>query len=225
MIKNLKMMKRGIAITIFFAAITSISFAQENQNKRGAFVASVGLKGGVNFSNLYTDDDEKQKTLIGFNAGLFAKLPIARFISIQPELYFTTKGAEITYNNPLVAGAGRFRYNYIEMPILLVINLNENFNIHGGPYAAYMVSGDVTNRSNVSLFNFEDNINTDDYNRFDVGAAVGAGIDIGSVGIGARYSYGVNKVGKERNYFGTTSYTFPNAHNSVASIYLTISLN
>ncbi|MES2478354.1 MAG: porin family protein [Bacteroidota bacterium] len=216
-------MKSGIAIVLMFFAIRGL--AQENHDKRGFVVASAGIKGGLNLSNLYTDDAEKEKMLMGFNIGLFAKLPIARYLAIQPELYFTTKGAEITYNNPFVSGVGRFRYNYIEMPILLVINLNENFNIHGGPYAAYMVSGDVTNKSGNSLFNFEDNINTDDYNKFDVGVAAGAGIDIGAVGLGARYSYGIGKVGKERTYLGTTTYTFPNAHNSVVSLYITISLN
>lgn len=216
-----------LSIAVAFLIITNATnvAAQENQDKRGFIVSSAGIKGGVNLSNLYTDDAEKEKMLLGLNIGLFAKVPIARYIAIQPELYFITKGAEITYNNPFVAGTGRFRYNYIEMPILLVINVNENFNIHGGPYAAYMVSGDVKNQTSNSVFDFENNINTDDYNRFDVGVAAGAGIDIGAVGLGARYSYGINKVGKERTFLGTTTYTFPNAHNSVVSFYMTISLN
>lgn len=213
-------------VTIGLLALTqTTAFAQENNDAQGDRTIRLGLKGGVNLSNLYTDNADKQRTLLGFNAGLFAKLPISKLIAIQPELYFITKGAEVTYNNPFVQGAAKFRYNYLEMPILVVVNVNENFNIHAGPYAAFMLSGDVKNQNSTSLFDFEKNINTDDYNRFDVGLTAGVGIDIGAIGLGARYAYGVNKVGKESTYLGTTTYTFPDAHNGVFTFYISVSLN
>jgi hypothetical protein len=183
----------------------------------------VGIKGGVNFSNLYTDDAENNKMMLGFHAGLFAKLPISNNIAFQPEAYFTTKGAEVTYNNDFVNGTARFNLNYIEVPVLLVVNITDNFDISIGPYAGYLVSGKVKNSSNIDLFNFEDNINADDYNRFEVGFAAGAGFDLKLLSIGARYTYGFTKVGKERSYMGTT-YTFPNANNGVLSVYASIPL-
>lgn len=221
-------MKHRILITATIGLLTltqTTAFAQESNDSQGARTIRLGLKGGVNLSNLYTDNADKQRTLLGFNAGLFAKLPISKLIAIQPELYFITKGAEVTYNNPFVQGAAKFRYNYLEMPILVVVNVNENFNIHAGPYAAFMLSGDVKNQNSTSLFDFEKNINTDDYNRFDVGLTAGVGIDIGAIGLGARYAYGVNKVGKESTYLGTTTYTFPDAHNGVFTFYISVSLN
>lgn len=199
--------------------------AQENNDAQGTRTMRLGLKGGVNVANLYTNNVSKQRSLLGFNAGLFAKLPISKLIAIQPELYFITKGAELTYNNLFVQGAAKFRFNYLELPILVVINVNENFNIHAGPYAAFMLSGDVKNQNSTSLFDFEKNINTDDYNRFDVGLTAGAGIDIGAIGLGARYAYGVQKVGKESTFLGTTRYSFPDAHNGVFTFYITLSLN
>lgn len=86
--------------------------AQEIQDAKGLKVSRIGLKGGVNFSDLYTSDSDKDKILFGFNAGLFAKLPITKFLAVQPELYFISKGAELTYNNAFVNGVARFRYNY-----------------------------------------------------------------------------------------------------------------
>ena len=213
------------AATALLAMTQTRAFAQENNDAQGDRVIRLGLKGGVNLSNLYADDDEQQKALFGFNAGLFAKLPITKLISIQPELYFITKGAELTYNNPFVQGAAKFRYNYIEVPLLVVVNINENFNVNAGPYAAYMINGDVKNASSNTVFDFERNINTNDYNRLDWGLAGGAGIDIGAIGLGARYSYGLAKVGKERTYLNTTSYTFPNAYNGVFTFFITLSLN
>jgi len=184
----------------------------------------LGIKGGINFSSLYTQDSYDTKMLTGFNIGLFSKVPITQHVALQPEFYFSTKGAEVTYNNTFVDGIAQFKLNYLELPLLLAINLTDNFNIHAGPYVAYLVSGKVNNESNINLFDFEENINSDDFNRFDAGLAVGAGIDIGSLGIGVRYNYGFSTVGKEKSFMGTT-YTFPDARNGVLNFYAALAIN
>lgn len=184
----------------------------------------LGIKGGLNFSSLYTKDSYDSKMLTGFNIGFFSKVPITQHVAIQPELYFTTKGSEVTYNNTFVDGIARFKLNYIELPLLLAVNLTDNFNIHAGPYVAYMLSGKVTNQSNVNAFDFEGNVNSDDFNRVDAGLAVGAGVDFGSLGFGVRYNYGLSTVGKERSFLGTT-YTFPDAKNGVLNFYVALAIN
>jgi hypothetical protein len=215
-------MKKSIILitaTILLSFTASISAKSQNTNP-----TQFGIKGGVNFSNLYTNDSEKDKTLTGFNIGIYSKLPLSGFFAFQPELLFTTKGSEVTYNNTFVNGTARFRLNYIEMPLLLVINVSHNFSIHGGPYVAYLASGNVKNESSVDQFNFEDNINVDDYNRFDAGVAAGASLDFRSISFGARFTYGLTKVGKEKTYMGTT-YTFPDANNGVISFYASVPLH
>jgi hypothetical protein len=186
--------------------------------------ARFGIKGGINFSDLPTKNSDKSKFLTGFNAGLFAKLPITPMFGIQPELLFTTKGSNVTYDNVFSNGTARFSLNYLEVPVLLTVNISDNFNIHVGPYASYLVTGKVKNIANVTLFNYEDNINTDDYNRLDVGIVLGVGIDIGTFGLGARYTYGLTKIGKEKTFLGNT-YRFPDANNSVFNLYVALSLN
>lgn len=185
--------------------------------------ARFGIKGGVNFSNLYTKDgDENSEMLTGFNAGLFAKIPVSRHFAIQPELYYSTKGAKINYNSFVTKGSTEFNLNYLELPILAVVNVTDNFNIHVGPYVSYLIGGKAVNDANFNLIDFRRNINNEDYNKLDAGIAVGLGFDIGHVGIGARYNYGLTKIGKEQQYLGNT-YRFPNANNGVASLYLAIS--
>jgi hypothetical protein len=102
-----------------------------------------GLKGGVNFSNISTQDADENKMRTGFNVGLFLKFPITSYIAIQPELYYTTKGSEVSYNNTFVNGTAGFHLNYIELPLMIVGNITESFNVHAGPYAAYLISGKV----------------------------------------------------------------------------------
>jgi hypothetical protein len=65
-----------------------------------------------------------------------------------------------------------------------VVNLTQNLNIHAGPYAAYLISGKTTNKSDSGSYNFEDNVNVDDFNRFDAGLAGGVGLDLESVSFG-----------------------------------------
>ncbi|MEO8234131.1 MAG: porin family protein [Flavobacterium sp.] len=211
--KNSKIM---IAI-VLLVSISQIALAQDNSKLK------FGFKGGVNFSNLYTEDVDDNNVLTGFNFGVFAKLPITQSFAIQPEFLYTTKGAKLTYNNSLANGTAKFRLNYIELPVFLVVNLTKNFNIHAGPYVAYLVDGKATNDSQGTLFDYQNNLSNDDYNKFDSGLAVGLGFDSDNIGFGVRYNYGLQKVGKERN-FGGTNYTFPDGKNSVINLYLSFSI-
>jgi Outer membrane protein beta-barrel domain len=203
-------MKKSIVILVLFTL--QLASAQ----------TQFGIKGGANFSNLTSNADYQNKVLVGVNAGIFAKIPLNKLFAVQPEIYFTTKGSEFTYQNGFIEGTTKFELNYIEVPVLLVVNLTNNFNFHIGPYASYLISSKVKNTSE-NNFNFEDNINTDDFNTFDAGMALGLGVDVKSFGFGVRYNLGFITVGKEKNYFGT-NYTFPDAKNGVINLYISYSI-
>ena len=196
------------SLALSFMTFTNVQ-AQEDATK-------FGIKGGVNFSNFYTDDVDDNNVLTGFNVGLFAKMPVSENISFQTEISYTGKGAELVYNNAIVNGTAQFKLNYIEVPLLLVVNLTQNLNIHAGPYAAYLISGKTTNKSDSGSYNFEDNVNVDDFNRFDAGLAGGVGLDLESVSFGVRYNYGLTKIGKDDS---NSNFTSPDAKNSVLSVY------
>jgi hypothetical protein len=121
-------------------------------------------------------------------------------------------------------GSAKFRLNYIEVPILLKINLTKNLNIHAGPYFAYLIDAQVKNESESGSFDFEESYDNDDFNKFDMGLSGGFGFDFDSFGIGARYNYGLTNVGKERTILGQ-SYTIPDAKNSNISLYISLQLN
>jgi hypothetical protein len=162
------------------------------------------------------------KSLTGVHFGLFAKLPITNSFAVQPELYFTTKGGELTYQNVVVDGTAKFNLNYIEVPVLAVFKIFPGFNFQVGPYASYLVSSKVKNVNEVS-FNFEDNIQSGDFNKFDTGVMAGFGIDVKSVEIGVRYNFGLLKVGKDKTYLGT-NYIFPDGKNSAINAYVSYSI-
>jgi hypothetical protein len=207
------------ALTLFLTASFGMLHAQDN-NVNTEF----GVKGGFNMSNLYGsgEDVDDNNILYGFNAGVYATLPISDFVAIQPEILFTTKGAELEYNNAALQGNAKFKLNYIEVPLLVRVNITKNFNLQAGGYASYLVSSKVTGSGDID---FEQDIDRDDLNKFDAGIAAGVGVDFSPVSIGIRYNYGLTTVGKERNDgFGGT-YTFPDAKNSNLTLYLSYKLN
>lgn len=210
--KNLKKLS-----TILLFALTA--FTSNAQVSDGA--PSIGVKGGVNFSNFYTKDVKDENVLTGLNLGMYVNVPLNENISFQPEINFTTKGSEVTYDNFLANGKAKFSLSYIEVPVLFKANLAKNFNLHVGPYFAYLVDSKITNESSNPNFNFEQNIDENDLNKFDAGISGGIGFDFDKIGIGARYNYGLTTIGKERNYLGST-YTFPDAKNSNLNIYVAV---
>lgn len=217
-------MKKKIQLLAAFvlvsgATITS-GYAQTNDSSN----AQIGVKGGVNFSNMYVEDVDDNNVLTSFNAGFYASIPLTSSIAIQPELLYSRKGAELEYNNLLAEGKAKFKLNYIEMPVLLKVNVTDNINIHAGPYFAYLINAEVSNENSEGEVNFEDEYDNDDFNKFDVGLSAGLGFDFNSIGIGARYNYGLSTVGKERS-FGGTNYTFPDGKNSNISVYVAFKLN
>ena len=201
---------------IIFASLV-LSFMSFTSAQAQEKTPSYGFKGGLNFSNFYVDNVDDSNMLTGFNAGLYAKFPITNSIAIQPEINYTTKGSEQIYDNGIVQGTSKFNINYIEVPVLLVANITDNFNVHVGPYAAYMVSGKTKNDSNFG--SSESELDTDDFNKFDAGISGGLGIDLDVVNFGVRYNYGLTKIGKDN------SFTSSDAKNSVFNVYVGLRLN
>ena len=206
------------AFTLFLSASFGMLHAQDTN-----VTTEFGVKGGFNMSNLVDsgDDPDDNNILYGFNAGVYATLPISDFVAIQPELLFTTKGSELKYDNAFATGNAKFRLNYIELPLLVRVNVTKNFNIHAGGYASYLVSSKVTGSGD---FDFNQDIDTDDLAKFDAGLSAGLGVDFNPISVGVRYNYGLTTVGKERTVAGTT-YTFPDAKNSNLTLYLSYKLN
>jgi len=205
----------SIALLVIFSTVR----AQEQQtSSESALSTKFGIKGGLNLTNLHSNDFSDSHLKAGFNAGIFSKIPITPGFSIQPELLYSVKGNKSDYNN-FVEGSGEYRFNlgYVELPLLAVVNLAKNFSIHGGGYAAYLTNADIKDVNNNGNINGISDLNADNFNRWDFGLAGGAAFDIENFTIGARYNYGLSDIGKSGNLSSTV---LGNAKNNGLSIYL-----
>jgi hypothetical protein len=214
-------MKRQLLVFIVGGLLLASSAvrAQEQQTTTESNLkAKFGIKGGLNLTNLYVADVSTEHMKAGFNAGVFAKLPVTRGFSIQPELLYSLKGAKEDYNN-FVQGSGEYRFNlgYMELPLLAVVNIAPNFNIHAGGYAAYLVNANIKNVNDQGSVVGATELSTGDFNRWDFGLAGGAGFDIQNFTIGARYNYGLSHIGKDDNLTGALT---KNSKNAGLSVYV-----
>src|SRR6185295_17415175 len=207
-----------LASWVMLMAGTAAYAQQQETSTETKFTPKFGIKGGVNFANLYVDNVQDEHLKLGVNAGFYAKLPVTKGISIQPEILWYNKGSKDTYSNP-VFGTGEYRFNlnYVESPLLMVFNVTPNFILNGGAYVAYLASANVKNMNSDGTITGVRDLNAENFHRFDYGLVAGLGVDIENVTFGARYSYGMQTIGKSGQLSGDLT---RNSKNSVATLFI-----
>ena len=208
-------MKKLVVIGMLAVVTTSVFAQEQKTTSERSLTPKIGIKGGVNLSNLYVDNVKDENVKVGANIGLYAKIPVAKGLSIQPEVLYSQKGAQVNYNN--LFGSGKYRYNfdYIEVPVSLVINVAKNFNVLAGGYTAFLASAKVKDVDANGNINGVKELNKDNFETFDYGLVGGLGFDIENTNIGLRYSYGLKNIGKDGSLSGNV---LQNAKNSVISL-------
>jgi len=178
-----------------------------------------GLKGGLNYTNLYIDEAAEEDAQLGFHIGAAAEIPFSKFTSIQPEVHYSTKGVSSEYNLADFGGSADFNINYVDIPVLLKINLLGNiFDVHAGPYAGYLVNANITSEGDLGSVGI--NLDEDDFNRWDYGLAAGFGVHLSSAEIGIRYNYGLRPIANS----DATDLLLGNSKNVNLQVYLTVGL-
>jgi hypothetical protein len=215
---NVRNLMAAIAVSFGVLITGSASAQQQQTSAENGLSTKWGLKAGLNLANLYVDDVKDENFKAGFNAGLYAKLPVTRGFSIQPELLYSNKGAKLTYDAGIFGGEGEYRFNlhYVELPVMAVINVVKNFNIHAGPYVSYLAGANITRLNDDNEVSEISDLKADNFNRIDYGLAGGIGIDIQNLTIGARYNYGLREIGES----GLSGEVTKNSKNSVINVYL-----
>lgn len=149
-----------------------------------------GVKGGVNFSNFYTEnvDDENVKT--GLNFGVYSRSAlIPELLYLQAELGYSGKGAKIEGS----LGEAELGLAYLELPVMASIGLADFIYLEGGAYASYLLDANVSGETPGGN-SFSDDISTDNFKDFDYGLAVGASTHLAPLVIGVRYYYGLQNI-------------------------------
>lgn len=131
-------MKRVTAV-LALLLISSVGFSQ----------SALGIKGGVNMTNVYTDAgslkdniQESLDTKTGFVFGIWGRL--GQKLYLQPELLIATKGGEVEVR-PANGGPIEVvdvKYTNLDIPVLVGFKPVKFLRIMGGPVASLKLSED-----------------------------------------------------------------------------------
>ncbi|HBV14454.1 porin family protein [Chryseobacterium carnipullorum] len=194
----------GLAVTA-----SSLAFAQQTPTTSSNPV-TFGVKGGMNVSSLSKDEGlDDQKSKIGFNAGVFANIPIAESFSVQPEVLYSQYGEKSDYTLLGNKYSASTKLDYIAVPVMFQYNLIPNLFVEAGPEFGFLVSAknkfkNESNGNSTTSDNFKDQLQT-----FNFGIGLGAGYYFTpNLGITARYVAGVTDIFKDNSGDAVRNNTF-----------------
>ena len=169
-------MKKSIILLIAIAAFSGVK-AQ----------VQLGIKAGLNISSLSLSNDalgngESKSSLTAFNGGLFASLPIAESLSVQPEINYSGQGTNINEQG----NKGSLNYDYLNVPVLFKYSHESGLFAETGPQAGFLLSAKV--KSEGTSFDIKDEVQS-----FDFSWALGVGYKLQDLGLGidVRYNLGL----------------------------------
>lgn len=190
----------------------------------GAVVSStaqdrrMGVKGGLNLSNLHIDEVDDENARVGFHIGVYGQIFSTETFAIQPELLYTTKGTKTEWTGAIDQTV-TFKLNYLELPVLAVFKLGEAAEIHVGPYVGYLLSANIDTEGD--LGGTSEELDRDHFKSFDFGLTGGFGLNFGAVQVGARYNYGLSEIADS----DVAELTLGDSKNSCAQVYVALNVN
>lgn len=194
-------MKKVIKIIALVTFVTTSLNAQTTttDNREKLFF---GVKGGINFSNVYDSQGENfvADGKIGFVAGAFVTIPLGKFFGLQPEILYSQKGFKSSGIYLGTTYSLTRTTDFIDVPLLVSIKPVEFISILFGPQFSYLLKqkDDFTGGtlSSIQEQQFENN----DLRKNIFGLTGGADINIDNFVIGARAGWDVkNNVGSNNS--------------------------
>jgi hypothetical protein len=131
----------------------------------------IGIKAGINFSNVTNTSAITNSNETGYNAGIFLEPKSKGILSSKTELILSKQG----YNYATNTVDGTADLLYLMLPTYMCINITRLFQIHVGAQMAYLINAkaDSTATSGSSI-PLADALQY--YNRFDYG--FGGGVEV-----------------------------------------------
>lgn len=172
---------------------------------QNVFSDKYGIKGGLNFayvSNVEAAPGLDHSRHTGLIFGGFYRFDLNDIFALQPEVYYSQKGMQVSGTISGTQVTGKDLLYYIEIPVLMKVKIPAKGkfipSLFAGPYASYLLI--AKEKSEWNGESGEKNI-TDDLKVLDFGLAFGANLDYeigkGSIILDVRYSLGLLKIQKE----------------------------
>ncbi|TWI84940.1 outer membrane protein with beta-barrel domain [Lacibacter cauensis] len=140
----------------------------------------VGLKGGLNISNIASSPNAGFDAKAGFHAGGLAHIHLNKQWAIQPEIMYSGQGAQ---SNDV-----KTRLHYVNVPVQLQYMFDRGFRIQTGPQLGMLAA------ANVQQGDVKTNVKSS-FKTAELGWTIGASyVGESGLGVDARYNYGITNI-------------------------------
>lgn len=168
---------RKIIIPILFLLISAISFAQPKLD--------LGLKAGFNYSKIsFNINDYTSESISKAHFGAFGRVGWGKLF-VQPEIYFSSKGADVNLNSGLLSAVQSINYSTVDVPVLLGFELFKisivDVHVIGGPLFSFLTKSSIEGDEDFSEEYFENHY---------MGFQYGLGVDVWFLTFDARMEHG-----------------------------------
>ena len=179
---------------LIFTAIVLFGFTNVNSQEE----IQIGVKGGVNFSTISSDNFDSFENRTCFNFGIQSEVPLSETFSFGPELLLNCVGAKYSDDFSSIDGSvksinadleGEIKLTYLSIPLMAKFYISEGFSLEVGPQVSFLLSA----KDEYDYFGEtgEDDIK-DHIKGLDFGVNMGLGYKLeGGLNFGARYSLGL----------------------------------
>jgi hypothetical protein len=206
------MIMKNIILPVLCLILSISSFAQGIHYGIGAGVSSYNISGEAtaNLKQLlnFTNGIVSTGPVTGFYGGGYANISIGNNLSVEPGLYYSTKGYAITGSysikgfDILSANAKAVLHSsYIEMPVLLKANF-KGLQVFAGPQLSYLTNANIktgAGLAGISLYNGNMDI-INQLNRWDAAIVAGVGYQFtNGIRLSALYDRGLSNVNAGKN--------------------------
>ncbi len=181
---------KKLLVVLFTITLFSISAQAQMQ---------LGLKAGLNLANLSGDDAGSPDSKTGFAFGGFFTYQFSPMFAIQPEIYYSMKGAteNITFEGTTVDLT--YTFDYIEIPFLIKFMIpikesNVKPAIFAGPYFAINTTAKV--KAEYQGQSEEEDLDELKSSEFGLqfGGGIGFPVGNGELGFDVRYILGLSTI-------------------------------
>lgn len=184
-------MKKLTIITGLLLSMTSIGIAQDETDNREKF--QVGLKAGLNYSNVYDEsgDEFKADAKFGLAGGAIMAIPFGKYIGIQPEVLISQKGFRA--DGRILGNPYTFTRTttYIDVPLQFAFKPSEFITLLAGPQFSYLINKRDVFSNSANSYAQEQEFKNDNIRKNIFGFVVGMDINLRHFILGGRAGWDI----------------------------------
>lgn len=185
--KNLK--KLTVAVAVLFTTTISVQAQTNDTDKENNL--RIGLKAGLNYSNVYDErgDDFVADGKFGLAGGAFLSIPIGEFLGIQPEFLISQKGFQASGSVVGLNYQMTRTSTFIDVPLFFAVRPASFITILAGPQFSYLINQKDEFTSSITSFDVQQEFENDNIRKNIMCFVGGIDINVSHVVVGARAGF------------------------------------